>query len=278
MFSLFLKKSAVIITLSLLWLSSLMLSSCTNAEQAVQLTKNITYNDQNQRLDLYIPKIRDKKTAIMFIHGGGFKYGSKEDMASFASLYAQDGFVTTSINYRLTPKHTYPAAINDVKGALIWMKNNAEKYGYNPSKLVVIGYSAGATLALNLGLDHTQEVAAAISVAPVTDIGILIKSAPYLQLRSELASYMGGEPPIKASPIAQVNAESSPVLLFHGDKDIIVPISQSVLLAKKLKAHNVPVLMRVFPDAGHEIMFANKYLKQLLKEMTKFILSVETKQ
>lgn len=278
MFSLLFKKSTVIITFSLLWLSTLMLSGCTNTEQPVQLTNNITYNTQNQQLDLYTPKIRDKETAIMFIHGGGFKYGSKENMASFANLYAQSGFVSTSINYRLAPKHTYPAAINDVKEALIWMKDNAEKYGYNPNKIVVVGHSAGATLALNLGLDRTQGVAAAVSVAPVTDIGTLIKSAPLLELRSQLASYMGGEPPIKASPIEQVNTESSPVLLFHGDKDTVVPISQSALLAKKLKAHNVPILMHVFPDAGHEIMFANEHLTQLLEEMNKFILAVETKQ
>lgn len=273
-----LKKPSNNITYALLIISSLLLSSYAVAKQPISLTKNIGYNKQEQLLDLYRPKTRNKQTAILFIHGGGFKYGSKEDMAGYAKLYAEGGFVTTSINYRLTPSHSYPAAVNDAKDALLWMKNNAKKYGYDPKKIVVVGYSAGATLALNLGLDQTQRVAAAVSVAPVTDIGILIKSAPYLQLRAELKAYMGDIAPIKASPIAQVTNQSSPIFLFHGDKDTIVPISQSLLMAKKLKAHNIPVLLRVFPDAGHEIMFPNKHLKQLLKEMTAFILTVEAKK
>lgn len=259
-------------------LATLMFVGCANAKQPVEPTKNIRFNQHGQLLDLYMPKKADKKTAIMFIHGGGFKSGDKKDMSGFAKLYAQGGFVTTSINYRLTPKHTFPAPVNDASDALHWMKRNANKYGYNPNKIVVVGYSAGGTLALNLGLDPKKKVAATVSVAPAIDIGLLIKSAPLPALKDDLKVYMGGVAPVKGSPLSQANKKSSPVFLFHGDKDIIIPVSQSLLMAKKLKKHNVPVLMRVFPNAGHEIMLPNKHLKQLLKEMTDFILAVEAKK
>jgi acetyl esterase/lipase len=263
--------------LTILILSTLLVSGCVNAKQPTQATKNIIYNTQGQLLDLYLPKIRDKRTAIMFIHGGGFKAGNKEEMAGFAKLYAENGFVTTSINYRLMPEHTYPAAINDSIDAFTWMKKNAQQYGYNANKIVLVGYSAGGTLSLNVGLNNTQNAAAVVSVAGVTDFGLLINNSPLPELKTDLTTYLGGKDPRQASPLSQVSQKSPPVFIFHGDKDTIVPISQSVLLAEKLKNNKVPVLFRVFPDAGHEIMLPNKHLKQLLKEMTSFILAVETK-
>ena len=213
----------------------------------------------------------------MFIHGGGFKTGSKEQMSAYAELYAQGGFVTASINYRLTPNHVFPAAINDAKDALQWMKTQADKYGYDANKIVLVGYSAGGTLSLNLALDNSLNVAAAVSAAGATDIGLLILTAPRPQLRKDLATYMGGQKPKLASPIFQVNKDDPPIFLFHGSEDDFVPISQSVALATKLKKNEVPVLLREFKGAGHEILLPNKHLKQLLEEMTKFILAVEQK-
>jgi len=249
------------------------------AEQPFKITKNINYNSHGQLLDIHVPRIRDKKTAIMFIHGGGFKEGNKEQMSGYAALYAKGGFVTTSINYRLTPNHTFPKAINDTKDALQWMKERADEYGYDPNKIVLVGYSAGGTLALNVGLADDTGVAAIISGAGATDIGLLMLTAPRHNLRKDLATYMAGQLPKLASPIFQVSKNDPPVFLFHGDKDDFVPISQAVSLATKLEKNKVPMLLRVFPNAGHEIMLLstdhNSNLEQLLDEMTDFILAVE---
>lgn len=256
-----------------------------NAEQAASIIRNLNYNSQGQLLDLYLPQIRDKKTAIMFIHGGGFKEGSKERMAFYAALYAKGGFVTTSVNYRLTPNHVFPAAINDVRDALQWMKSNADRYGYDANKIVLVGYSAGATLALNVGLADDTDVAAIVSSAPATNLGVLMlpvqdETPHHKMLRNDLTTYMGGQPPKLASPLFQVSENDPPVFLFHGGKDSFVSVAQSVSLALKLEQHNVPVLLRVFPDADHEIMVPiedkNPNLKQFLKEMTDFILAVDS--
>jgi acetyl esterase/lipase len=272
------KNSTRTISISVI-ISSLLIFGCAYAEQSTNITKSLAYNTHGQLLDVYVPQARDKKTAIMFIHGGGFKEGSKEQMAGYAALYAKGGFVTTSINYRLTPNHVFPKAINDTKDALQWMKDNAEMYGYDPSKIVLVGYSTGGTLALNVGLADDTGVAAVISGAGATDIGLLTLTAPRPQLRSDLATYMAGQPPRLASPIFQVSQNDPPVFLFHRDKDDFVPVSQAVSLATKLEKNNVPMLLRVFPNAGHEIMLLSKkhnaHLKQLLDEMTRFILAVE---
>lgn len=269
---------------TVVFIFSLLTTACAHAKQAVNVTRNLNYNAHGQELDIYVPQARDKKTAIMFIHGGGFKEGRKEDMAFYAQIYAQGGFVTTSINYRLTPDHVFPAAINDTRDALQWMKEHADEYGYDVNKIVLVGYSAGATLALNVGLADDTGVAAIVSSAPATDLGVLMLPLPdetllHKTIRHDLTTYMGGQSPQLASPITQVSDNDPAVFLFHGDQDNFVSISQSVSLAQKLQQHNVPVLLRVFKGAKHEIMLpfedVNKNLKQLLKEMTDFILAVE---
>lgn len=259
---------------------ALLASACAHAEQSFKATKDLNYNTHGQTLDIYLPQARDKRTAIMFIHGGGFKEGDKEQMSAYAALYAQAGFVTTSINYRLTPNHFFPAAVSDAKDALSWMHEHAEEYGYDTNKIVLVGYSAGGTLALNLGLADDTNVAAVISSAPATDLGVLMLPVPnetpiHKQLRQDLTVYMNGLDPRLASPIYQVSDNDPPVFLFHGKNDQIVSVAQSVSLAKKLEESNVAVLLRVFPDVGHEIMLPNKYSEQLVREMTNFILAIE---
>lgn len=236
---------------------------------------NLTYNDQRQKLDLYIPKHQRRKTALLFIHGGGFTTGNKKAMNGFAKLFAQGGFVSASINYRLAPKHPYPAARNDVTDALDWLKARAEMYQFNENKIVAIGYSAGGTLALNLALDGTLKLAAGVSVAGATDLAILISQTPHRRLKRDLRGYLANTNPHDASPIFQVSKHSAPIFLFHGDKDHLVPVSESVALANKLKLLEVPMLLRVFPDAGHEIMLPNKHLKQLLSELTRFLVAID---
>lgn len=273
--------------LSILALVLIFLSSgFAYAEQAVTVTKDLNYNTQGQVLDVYVPQKRDKKTAIMFIHGGGFKRAGKEfDWTAFyAATFAKAGFVTTNIKYRLAPNHVFPAAINDARDALQWMKEHANEYGYDANKIVLVGYSAGATLALNVGLADDTGVAAIVSSAPATDLGLMILPVPNetdlrKQIRHDLTTYLGGQPPRLASPIFQVSDNDPPVFLFHGDKDRFVSVTHSVALAQKLKQHDVPVLLRVLPGADHEIMIPNEEinnnLTQLLEEMTNFILAVE---
>lgn len=255
--------------------SLLLALSCAQADKYFA-NKDINYNNNAQLLDLYLPKTRDKTTAIMFIHGGGFRAGSKEEMTSYAEQYANMGFVTASINYRLSLNDSYPAAINDVKDAILWMAKHADIYGYGANKIVLVGYSAGGTLALNAGLNASQHVATIVDVAGITDIKALVESSPIPELKTDVAKYMGGEDPAIASPINQVNQNSPPVLIFHGDKDDIVPMAQSIALEKKLKNDKVPVKLIVFSNKGHGIMLPDKHFKKLLSELTDTLMTIET--
>jgi len=219
-----------------LLLLTLVLSTA-HAKQAVEQTQHIAYNTHAQQLDLYMPAKRDKQTAIMLIHGGGFDNGDKFEMTEHAKYFAKQGFVTTSINYRLSPTAKHPAAINDATDALNWMKKNASNYGYNPDKIILVGYSAGGTIALNVGLEAENGVAAIVDVAGITNMNRFMENEADHEVILAMNKYMGGQDISTASPITQVSKNAPPTLIFHGKNDGVVSIWHSISLVDKLEEH-----------------------------------------
>jgi len=269
-------KSAPHLARAFVILSALLMTCCVQGKQPLQATANITYNSQSQHLDLYTPSSISKHSALMFIHGGGFNAGGKEDMAAHAKHYAALGFVTASINYRSSLDERYPAAINDATDALNWMKSKASEYGYSANKIILIGYSAGGTIALNVGLDAANNTAAVIDIAGITDLEAFVSAGTVPGLKENMNKYMGGKDPVLASPLYQVNQYAPPIFIFHGKNDGLVPISQSTALMEQLKQHNVPVSFYALPNADHEIMLpSNRHFKKLMDEITNVIMAIE---
>lgn len=240
---------------------------------------DITYNNHGQQLDLYIPKKEVKQTAIMFIHGGGFNAGIKDDMTFHAKYFARKGYITTSINYRLGTEDIYPAAKNDALDAIQWMKKQATKYGFDKEKIVVLGYSAGGLLALNAGLDKESGVAAIISGAGVTDLESLILTTKTPELKYNIDNYMQNTPIETASPVNLVTKTSPPVLMFHGDLDNIVPFSQSASLAKQLGIKKIPYELIKFHMTGHDLMLeSNPHIYEILQKTGDWLDKIEHNQ
>lgn len=240
---------------------------------------DITYNNHGQQLDLYIPKKEVKQTAIMFIHGGGFNAGIKDDMTFHAKYFARKGYITTSINYRLGTEDIYPAAKNDALDAIQWMKKQATKYGFDKEKIVVLGYSAGGLLALNAGLDKESGVAAIISGAGVTDLESLILTTKTPELKYNIDHYMQNTPIETASPVNLVTKTSPPVLMFHGDLDNIVPFSQSASLAKQLGIKKIPYELIKFRMTGHDLMLeSNPHIYEILQKTGDWLDKIEHNQ
>jgi len=102
-------------------------------------------------LDVYCPLQRTNLLPIvLYIHGGGFTICSKETHWLFGLAFARHGNVVFNINYRLAPHHRYPAAVDDVCAALIWILDHAEEYGGDPFSIIICGESAGANLSMAL--------------------------------------------------------------------------------------------------------------------------------
>src|SRR5690606_12769333 len=113
--------------------------------------------DRPLRLDLYSPRDLDGPApGLIFIHGGGWKHGKKEDYRLYGLTFAQKGYVVASVQYRLSGEARYPAAIHDVKAAVRWMRSESESIGVDADRIGVAGGSAGGHLAMMLG--YTSDV------------------------------------------------------------------------------------------------------------------------
>jgi acetyl esterase len=125
----------------------------------VERFSNIPYRRSGHRahlLDIYRPRdLKGPAPVVFYTHGGGFRFMSKESHWVMALGFARRGYIVVVINYRLAPRHPFPAALVDSCHALEWTYHNIEAYGGNPEEILFAGESAGANLAANLTLAST---------------------------------------------------------------------------------------------------------------------------
>ena len=125
----------------------------------IRVVKDVIYGSYGARqlqLDLYLPKqpAEDLVPGVIVIRGGGWRQGDKEGFAHIAGYLAAEGLAAASIEYRVPPEATFPAAIYDIKAAVRWMRANGEEYAINTEQIGAIGGSAGAQLVALLGASH----------------------------------------------------------------------------------------------------------------------------
>src|SRR6187431_2278789 len=109
----------------------------------------VTGGHPRQRLDLYLPPESGSAPLIVWIHGGAFRMGSKEDRVPFEML--EQGYAIASLNYRLSQHAHFPAQIEDCKAAVRWLRAHADSYWLDQSRFASWGESAGGHLAAMLG-------------------------------------------------------------------------------------------------------------------------------
>ncbi len=210
-------------------------------------------------LDLYLPQGEPKKPrpALVFIHGGGWKSGNRADYRFYTGHFAKLGYVAATISYRLSGEALFPAAIQDAKCAVRWLRVNAEKYAIDPDKIVAIGGSAGGYLSMMLGyatdVPEWEDVGGNEGVssrvqAVVNLYGPVDLTAEEAKRAGVVKAFLGKtyeEDPdlyVKASPITYLTPDDPPTLILHGTIDETVPIAQADLLARKLKELGVMYL------------------------------------
>jgi acetyl esterase/lipase len=238
-------------------------------------------------MDIVRPKDtpKDPMPAIVFIHGGGWSGGSKNDCVAFATIAAQHGCFAASIDYRLTNEAPFPAQIEDCKCAIRWARAHAKEYNVDSDRIGVWGGSAGGHLVALLGTtagikefegtggwqDQSSKVQAVCDCFGPTDLLKLVEDAEKGILPPAWEQYLGkigsGDDILsklvggranekkdvcrRASPITYVTKDDAPFLICHGDQDPLVPLDQSILLDKALKNAGVESTLIVVNGGGH---------------------------
>lgn len=223
-------------------------------------------NDWDGRMDIYYNLTSASSTpAVIHIHGGGWNHGTKESQTGFGSWF-KAGFAVINVEYRLVQVAPAPAAIEDVRCALTYVKTHAKELNINPDKIVVDGSSAGAHLALMAGLLENDRrfdtqcpskidmrVAAIVSnYAPTDFSGNNIDAKKWKSLANWLGDKVDNQSFRNAvSPLANVKKTSPPVFIVHGNADPIVPYQQSVALHEKLDQYGVYNVFITVEGGGH---------------------------
>jgi acetyl esterase/lipase len=248
-------------------------AASTNAnEPSVEVTEDIVFGkggSTDLHLDLALPADREQPSpCIVVIHGGAWRQGDKRAHLREIQRFADQGYVSATVQYRFCPQDRFPAQVEDVKCAVRYLRAHADRYGIDPDRIGAIGFSAGAHLSMMLGTmdpkdglegdggwpDQSSKVQAVVSFFGPTALAeddIPLQSIPLL------TDFIGGSKDDMlgqykaASPITYVSRGDAPMLLFQGTEDVLVPYSQAVKMVTAMTDADVPGRVEFLIDAGH---------------------------
>jgi len=229
------------------------------------VAKDVAYGDlPRQNLDVYWPPTGDRLPVLLFAYGGSWSWGEKSLYPLVGARFTAQGCVVVVINYRLYPRVTFPAFVEDAAAAIAWTARHIADYRGDPGRLFVAGHSAGGHILSLIALDDRylavhglrRDVLRGVVVvnAPIdleTELAHL-EAHPSISSADGLRAIMGGSATLPAAdPIRRVRADAPPMLLLYGQKDTLVPLEVARRFASALRSAGAPVELREYPDADH---------------------------
>lgn len=223
--------------------------------------KYVSYPDTTLTLDYYQSMSPGKRPCVVVIHGGSWSSGDSKQLPELNGVLAKAGYQVASINYRLAPRYKSPAPLQDVEAALKYLHQHANEMHIDTSRLILLGRSAGAQIALLAAYTIKQQGIKGVIdfYGPVDMVWGYSIPAPKLVMdsRQVMANYLGGHYPevpqnyAASSPIRYVNRQTVPTLIIHGENDVLVAYDHSRRLSDTLKKNLVPHYWLQLPWATH---------------------------
>ncbi len=240
-------------------------------ESEITVAREVVFGRGGEKdllLDLYRPSGHADLPlpVVVFIHGGGWHGGDKKDYGDLATHLARHGYLCAAINYRLSGEAPFPAALEDCKCAIRWLRAHADDYNADPHRFATWGHSAGGHLAAMVALTpgqfegqggwaHAPSVAqCALCFSAPLDfpaLGESLKGSVDAFLGAASAGDRGGRE--RSSPISYVAGATAAFFICHGEQDNLVPPEQSQRFVAALRKAKVAVEFMPVPTAGHDL-------------------------
>ena len=243
----------------------------------VRITPDVVYrvvDGERLRIDAYVPSARTaKRPAILFVHGGAWQGGDKTNFTTNATRLAGLGYAAFSVNYRLTPAHPYPAAVDDVQAAVRWLRKPAQVKAYrlDPKRIGAVGASAGGHLVAMLATigqgsrTRGARISAAVSWSGPMDFHLWTRAVLGEDgLDPAVVNFLGCEPDdpacdnaTAASPVTHVDPTDAPMLLVNSDAELI-GLDHATTMDAALRRAAVPDQLIVLPGDLHAQAYADQ--------------------
>jgi acetyl esterase/lipase len=254
----------------------------------VVFEKNIEYsNPDDQHLQLNMARPKEGAgpfPAVICIHGGGFRAGTRDGFNGLCLQLAERGYVAVTVSYRLAPKYQFPAAVHDVKAAVRWMRANAEKYQIDPDRIGTTGGSAGGHLAQFLGVtsgvkkfegdggnaEYSSSVKCVVNFYGPSDFTKSYDAS--VDAKDVLPLFLGGNLEqehrrhIESSPLYWVTPDAAPTLFVHGTKDAYVAHEQAEWIVERMKAADVEATLMTIEDGDHGFRTSSPDVKEKIEK------------
>jgi len=258
--------------------SPLSLLNVTAGSNYRQTAEQAYGTEPRQKLDIFVPaKPTTNADVVVFIYGGRWQSGSKDDYRFVADGLAEKGLITVIPDYRLYPQVDWRDFVADTATAYHWVETHIASFGGNPRRIFIMGHSSGAHLAAMVALDAKLRQRTGVSRAPCGLIGL---AGPYDFLPIEDADvqqvFKSARRLIETQPIFYVDEHAPPMLLLTGAADTTVKPGNTDRLAAAVQVRGGKAEVIRYPDVGHiEIMLALarplSFLAPTLQDSVSFI-------
>lgn len=261
----------------------------------VTLERDVVYSRPGGRelkLDVFAPESQvGLAPAIVYVLGSGWNGGDKSHFWRQAAHMATLGFVGVCIEHRGSAEAHYPAAVDDAKTAVRWLRANATRYRVDPERIGAAGGSSGGHIASMLGVTRSMasmseaseyagfsaDVRAVAAFNPALDLRVVGTTAEGRPLPERFLGVPMDEDPARwaaASPITRVDRNSAAFLILHGTDDVATPYAQATAMVRTLEQAGVSVELLTADGVGHGFFNTPPWYQPTLERMAEFFVRV----
>lgn len=253
--------------------------------QHVKMSKEVVYKNieyRNLSLDIFESKKTRKHTAIVLVHGGGWRSGDKTHMQQLSLALAEKGYTCFTVEYRLSIEAKYPAAVEDIQDAIFWLKKNAVRYSIHPDNIICLGTSSGGQLVSLIGALNNSTSAQKCNgkvnpnVKAVINIdGLLSFTHPDAEEGTMATQWLGGDDIQsathwkEASALTHISKKSAPMLFITSSHKRFSAGKNEVIT--KYKVWNIPVDELHFEQSPHTFWYFHPWFIPTVNKIDEFI-------